>query len=299
MIISSDTLNSLRTGFNATFQGKLKATTSMWPRVATRVPSSTKSNTYGWMKNLPGMREWIGPRHVMAISEASYTIVNKPYEQTVGVDRYDIEDDNIGVYAPMFEAMGEGVAAHPDILVWTGAVAAGFATDCWDGQSFFDTDHPILNDDGETTGTFANTDGGAGTPWFLLCTRKAIKPFLFQERQAPQFVAMDDPTNPNVFMNREFVYGTDARWNVGYSFPQLAWGSKQTLNKDNYKNAREALMSMKGDGGRPLGLTPDLLVFPPNLEGEALEILNAERDANGATNVYKGTAELLNCPWLA
>jgi phage major head subunit gpT-like protein len=56
---------------------------------------------------------------------------------------------------------------------------------------------------------------------------------------------------------------------------------------------------MKGDHARPLGIRPTHLVVPPSLEGQALEILNAERDAAGATNVYKGTAQLIVCPWLA
>ena len=86
---------------------------------------------------------------------------------------------------------------------------------------------------------------------------------------------------------------------MGYGLWQMAWGSKQTLDKAHYKAAREALMGMKGDHGRPLGLTPNLLVVPPTLEGQALELLNAERDAAGATNVYRNTAELLVVPWLA
>jgi len=44
---------------------------------------------------------------------------------------------------------------------------------------------------------------------------------------------------------------------------------------------------------------PNLLVVPPALEHAGLTILNAERDQYGATNVYKGTAELLVVPWLA
>ena len=91
----------------------------------------------------------------------------------------------------------------------------------------------------------------------------------------------------------------NARGNVGFGFWQFAWGSKQTLNATNYEAARAALMGMKGDHGRPLGINPRLLVVPPSLEGAAMEILNAERDASGATNVWKGTAELMVVPWLA
>ncbi len=55
---------------------------------------------------------------------------------------------------------------------------------------------------------------------------------------------------------------------------------------------------MKGDHGQPLRIKPNLLVVPRSLEGAALELLNAERNAAGATNVWKGTATLFVCDWL-
>ncbi len=298
MIITSENLRALRTGFNASFQRALGAATSMQARVATPVPSTTKSNTYGWMGKIPGMREWVGPRQIMSLSESGYVIVNKPYEQTIGVDRDDIEDDNLGIYAPLFSELGEGVAAHPDILVFS-LLKNGFTTECFDGQNFFDTDHPVIGDDGETVGVYANTDGGATTPWFLLSTRRVLKPLIFQERKKPQFVALDNPDDPNVFHNKQYLYGTDARWNVGFGFPQMAWGSKQTLDATHYATARAAISGFKGDGGRPLGLVPDLLVVPPSLESAGRKLLNSEYGAGGETNEWKGTAELLVVPWLA
>jgi len=96
-----------------------------------------------------------------------------------------------------------------------------------------------------------------------------------------------------------FFYGADLRCNVGYGFPQMAWGSRQTLNAANYAIARAAIQNMKGDGGRPLGLVPNLLVVPPSLESAGRQILNSEYGTGGITNEWKGTAELLVVPWLA
>lgn len=297
MIINSANLDAIRTGFNTAFRRGLDQARPQYTRVSTTVPSSTRDNTYGWLGKLPNLREWIGARAVHGIAEHDYKIRNKSFELTIGVDRDDIEDDNLGVYEPLFVEMGESVAAQPDQLVW-GAMKDGFASACYDGQYYFDTDHPVLDENGNVN-SVANTDGGAGAPWFLIDNRRSLKPIIFQERRAPQFVAKDDPKDDNVFDNKEFRYGVDCRRNVGYGFWQFAWGSKQTLDKAAYRGAREAIMSMKGDYGRPLGLMPTLLVVPPSLEGEALEILNAERDAAGATNVYRNTAELLVVPWLA
>ena len=114
MKINSASLNALRVGFKTSFQGGLTQAQSQYGRVATTVPSSAKSEKYGWLGKLPRIREWIGDRLVQNLSEHDYEIKNKPFELTIGVDRDDIEDDNLGIYAPMFSEMGMETAAHPD-----------------------------------------------------------------------------------------------------------------------------------------------------------------------------------------
>lgn len=297
MIISHATLDALRVGFKTEYQRALTVAPPLKDRVAMMVKSSTFENRYGWLKKLSGMREWIGPRVIDNLEEASYSISNRHFEKTIAVDRNDIEDDNLGQYSTMFAEMGELVSALPEQLVW-GLLRNGFTTNCFDGQFFFDVDHPIVDENGNTT-VYANTDGGAGTPWFLLCTNRAVKPIIYQERKPPEFVSMDKMNDEEVFKNRTFTYGVDMRCNVGYGFPQMAWGSRQTLNPANYAIARAAIQNMKGDGGRPLGLVPNLLVVPPALESAGRQLLNSEYGTGGITNEWKGTAELLVVPWLA
>ncbi|NTT86917.1 Mu-like prophage major head subunit gpT family protein [Tabrizicola fusiformis] len=296
MQVNSATLQALRVGFNTEYQNAFDAVPKMKDRVAKTIRSTTAMNTYGWLKGLTGLREWIGARQIDNLSEASYTLLNKHFEKTVSVNRNFIEDDNLGMYSEGFTLMGDGAARLPEELVW-GLLKAGFATNCWDGQYFFDTDHPIMLADG-TMSTYANTDGGGGTPWFLMCTNRPLKPIIYQERKAPVFTAKDRETDDNVFERNEFTYGVDTRCNVGYGLPQLAWGSKQTLNATNYAVARTGIMGMKADGGGPLGLIPNLLVVPPSLESAGRKLLNSENASGGETNEWKGTAELLVVPWL-
>lgn len=298
MIINTTTLDALRTGFNTSFRRGLGQATSLYTRVATTVPSSTKDNTYGWLGKMPNMREWVGPRHVHGLASHDYRIKNRSFELTIGVDRDDIRDDNIGVYDPMFVELGESVAAHPDLLVWD-LLKNGWNTLCYDGQNFFDTDHPVLGADGQTVASVSNSGGGSGAAWFLLCTKRALKPIIYQEREKASFVAKDNPNDTNVFQNKEFVYGVDGRWNVGFGYWQMAFGSKQTLNATNYEAARAAITGLKGDHGRPLGLVPDLLVVPPTLEGAGRELLKSALVNGGETNKWANSAELLMVPWLA
>ncbi|MNG18050.1 Mu-like prophage major head subunit gpT [compost metagenome] len=59
------------------------------------------------------------------------------------------------------------------------------------------------------------------------------------------------------------------------------------------------MQGMKGDKGKVLGIRPKLLVVPPSLRGVALEVVKAERNAAGATNINRDAVDVLVTPWLA
>lgn len=75
---------------------------------------------------------------------------------------------------------------------------------------------------GEDVDGLASGDPDPAKTWFIFDTRKPIKPLVFQERQAPVFIPRVDPTDPEVFDRRQFVYGVEARGNVGCSLPWLS-----------------------------------------------------------------------------
>jgi phage major head subunit gpT-like protein len=302
MIVNGANLRTLGISYNALYQQGLGQAPSYFKRVATVVPSTTGSNEYGWLGKMPNVREWLGDRQVQNMSTFGYTIKNKDFELTIGVDRNDIEDDNLGIYGPMFQEMGYSAMGHMDSLTF-GLLSAGFTTACFDGQPFFSLEHPITDVNGAPT-VYANcpaTAGGGGNPaWFLMASKRPLKPLIWQERKPFEFIPRDKPDDANVFSRKEFEYGIDGRHNVGFGFPQFCWGSTDALTSANYGLARQAIMSMKGDYGRPLGLIPDLLVYSPENENAALAILNAEFLPGGAggSNIYWKTAEPLNVPWL-
>lgn len=297
MLVNAANLDSLRVGFSTAFQNGLGQAPSQFEMLATIIRTNKKEQKYGWLGKIPNVREWVGPRAIQNLMQHDYSIREVPLELTIGVDRDDIETDDLGIYTPMFTEMGQSSGSYKDKLIF-GLLQNGFSTECYDGQFFFDTDHPVLDAEGNTV-SVANTDGGSGTPWFLLDVSRSLKPLILQIRKEFEFVSMTDLNSPNVFLNKEFVYGIDARMNAGFGFWQMAWGSKQTLNAANYAAARAAMGGMKGDYGRPLGITPRLLVVPPALESAALKIVNNELGPNGETNEWKGTAEVMVAPWLA
>ncbi|MEO1766786.1 Mu-like prophage major head subunit gpT family protein [Thiobacter aerophilum] len=299
-IITPALIASLRTGFSKAFQDSLTATPTDWAKVATKVPSSSASNTYGWLGQWPGFREWVGDRVVKDMAAQAYQIQNKLFESTVAVKRTDIEDDNVGIYTPMFSEQGRAAAAFPDQLVFQ-LLAAGETTLCYDGQNFFDTDHPVYpNVDGTGTATLvSNLQAGTGTPWYLLDTSRALKPLIFQERTTPELEAMTATNDEGVFMRDEYRYGIRYRCNAGFGFWQMAYKSKAALDATNFNAALAAMQSLKADGGRPLGITPTVLVVPPTLRAAAIELVKNERLANGASNPNFGVVDLIVSPWLA
>lgn len=286
MIVNKANLAGVYTGLSTLFNQTLKTTPVLWDRVATLVPSESSENDYKWLGKIPALREWLGDRIIKSLEAHKYVVINKKYEGTLAVAVDDIEDDKIGVYRPVVQGMAERAATHPDKLVFD-LLKAGFETDCFDGQFFFDEDHPVAG------GEVSNDGGGAGNPWFLLDVSKFIKPLLNQERQKPIFASLDEPTASNVFMRDEFLYGVKRRGNAGFTLWQLAYGSKETLDATNYAAYRAAMMAFTDDEGEPLDITPNLLVCGPANEGAARELLLSERTDAGKTNKWRNTAELL------
>ncbi|WP_420996235.1 Mu-like prophage major head subunit gpT family protein [Cupriavidus sp. 30B13] len=297
LVVNRANLSALFQGFKVLFQNAFTGAPADWDQVAMRVPSTTSKEVYPWLGQTTRFREWIGDRVLQNLMLHDFTIKNKPWENTVTIDRDEIEDDVYNVYGPMISQLGLDAKQHPDELVFA-LLASGFGAPCYDGQYFFDTDHPVLRQDG-TTGSVSNFQGGTGTAWYLLDTSKMVKPLIYQVRKDYKFVAMDQETDEQVFTSKKFRYGVDARSNVGFGLWQLAYASREELTAESYGEARAALSSMKGDNGRPLGVRPSLLVVPPSLEGAGLQILQAEKNASGATNIYQNTAKLLNTPWLS
>lgn len=297
MLITQQNLDLVFRGFKTLYRESFEQAPVHFDKVAMTVPSTSRDETYGWIGQFPTLREWIGPRHVQNLAASTFTIRNRKFESTVEVDRDDISDDKLGLFKPVFQEMGLVARQHPDQLV-SQLLAAGFAANCYDGQFFFDTDHPVLNALGEVV-PVSNVQAGAGAPWFLLDTSRALRPLIFQERETYEFQALDKPNEDIVFMTDKYLYGVRARVNAGFGFWQFAFGSRDTLNAASYASARAAMQGFRGDGGRPLGVVPTLLVVPPTLEDAARRLLNGENGAGGETNPWKGTAELVVTPHVA
>ena len=284
--------------FSTLFRQVLQDTPTYYEKLATEIPSSTREMRHAWLDRIPAMREWLGERVVNNLAVRMQSIENRLFEDTIAVKRVDIEDDLIGVYRPVIEELAMQAKMWPDKLV-TDAMLAGKTTLCYDGQPFFDPNHPqnmdnpasplqsnlltghaltpeALEDAITTMSGFIGADGkpleiipdllvvppqrkfaaarllqseligrdialavGHGAvadtnvlkgsldllvlprlatepnAFFVLCTKRAVKPFIFQNREAPEFAALTKPDDENVFKRDEFMYGVRARGAAG------------------------------------------------------------------------------------
>ncbi|MDY0011305.1 MAG: Mu-like prophage major head subunit gpT family protein [Rhodocyclaceae bacterium] len=299
MIINQAALGAVFTNFRADYQAGMLAAKPLYDRIALTVPSATREEDYGWLGQYNGLREWIGDKHLKGLRVHGFSIVNRKFENTITVPRDDIEDDRVGVLSGAFKLMGQDAALHPDRLCFE-LLRDGATKPCYDGQYFFDTDHPVDPDD-PAAGTVSNADltaPGDRPSWILLDTAQVVKPVIFQKRRDYTFTRLDNDGDENVFMRGEYIYGVEARVNAGYGLWQLAYGSNKTFDATRYATARAAMQSLKAPSGNPLGISPTVALVAPSVEQAARQVLVAQNDAAGAGNVWAGTAEVIVCPWL-
>jgi phage major head subunit gpT-like protein len=232
MLINASSISAIFINLKTTFAKAFEAAPSVWQKIAMLVPSTGSQNDYAWIDNFPRMRQWVGEKVVRALKAFKYTLPNQDFEATVGVRRNDIEDDNLGIYAPQAQMAGHSAKQWPDELIMD-VVNGAFANLCYDGQYFCDTDHPVIN---PATGEAVSVSN-KGT------------------------VALSCAT--------------------------------QALAIASYGAARTAMRKFKDDEGRPLNITPNVLLVPPALEHIALALINNDRLDDGKANPYKGTAEVV------
>lgn len=155
MMITPTNLAALFTTFSFLYQGGFTTAEVYWRRLASMVPSGTESNTYVWMEKIPKVRKWLGPRIIQnLVAREPRILINDPYELTLEIPKYKIQDDQYGVYAPSASMMGQQAAKWPDDVLSTLILSNPTA---FDGKAFFADDHPVNLDD-STFGTYDNLE---------------------------------------------------------------------------------------------------------------------------------------------
>ena len=293
MDINSENLNTLFYSFNALLQKGLAQAWNEWEKYCSVINSATALEKYPLTIISGGMREWVGPRFINAVSGKLLEVRNRDFEATQGVSRNDIEDDNIGFYSALFTEMGINAGAlWPRLSVEALCSAGKWA----DGGDFFTASRKIgkatinnvvagalsvsnyetarsqmmgfLQADGKTPiGLVPDTlmvgpsnektarqilkadlvaEGGTAVTnvhrdeaeiivnpylvgsdagkWFLMCTRRGIKPVAVQKRKVGPLVRWDKDSDPCVKDENRCDYGVHYRGAAVAVAPQLVIG---------------------------------------------------------------------------
>ncbi len=278
MVINFETMDDFHQTISTKFFNALAAAPpALWPQIASEIQSTSSRNTYPFLGELDDMREWIGPRIIRQLEQHRYSIENRKFELSLKAEVDQISDDAggaVALYGSVAEIRARSVALQPDQMMFREVVAMAPNADgnhsiiCYDGQNFYDTDHPV------GSGVVSNDMGGSGDAWYLLDTSKPLKPFIYQNREAPLMAAMTDFGNPHVFMLDQFVWGIKRRNAGGYGLWQGAVRSKEALNATTLRQAWERMNSFKNDEARNMGMNPTVLLVGQSNRFTAMDLLD-------------------------
>src|SRR5690242_20105469 len=103
-------------------------------------PSDQAVETYAFLGQSPGMREWIGGRQANGLGANSISIANKHFEGTLEIRNTDRRRDKTPQIEARIAEFADRTVTHWASLLST-LLLNGPSTACYDGQFYFDTDH--------------------------------------------------------------------------------------------------------------------------------------------------------------
>jgi len=102
--------------------------------------SDQAKEEYGWLGNVPQLREWVGGRNPKAFNDNGITLENKHFEATVEIPVAHMRRDKSGQVNAKIDSLARRTNSHWPSLLST-LLLNGTTKVCYDGQYFFDTDH--------------------------------------------------------------------------------------------------------------------------------------------------------------
>lgn len=154
MIINATNLQAASRGFRALYREAFSGASNIHETLAMVVQSASPEETYAFLKALPRMREWVGDRVIHGLEAAGFTIRKKDWEATIAVDRDEVLFDKLNLVRPRIQELARAAMQHYVELI-VGLMVNGFGAECYDGQYFFDTDHPVAGQSVSNKGTAA------------------------------------------------------------------------------------------------------------------------------------------------
>ena len=134
--VTRDVVRATNAAARTVFDTAFAAQQGVWREIATLVPSTQASEEYGWIGQVPAMRQWTDERVVKGLTAHSYQIRNKKFEATIAVAREVLEDEAHAQVRTRIEGLAEAASAHYDSLVFD-LLNAGTTEKAYDGAAFY------------------------------------------------------------------------------------------------------------------------------------------------------------------
>jgi phage major head subunit gpT-like protein len=99
-------------------------------------PSTSASEDYAWLGDVPGVKEWIGDKSLKGLKDYEYTIKNKDWYTGFAIDRNEMEDEKIQAIMPRVDMVAQTVAMWPPELIIE-LIKNGDSNLAYDGSAFF------------------------------------------------------------------------------------------------------------------------------------------------------------------
>lgn len=298
--VTAATLKTLEVNIKALFNKRMVEYKPLYPQISTKASSTAAKSIYAMLGAFPSLREWVGERVVKSLSGAHFAIENRKFESTISIKREQIEDDELSLFASVVGDMGEAAAAHPDELLFE-LIKQGYQQNGYDDVPFFSAAHPVSINNVETVASNILEPGDGedeGPLWLLVDNSRSVNPFIWQERMPYNITVVDNEQSRDVFFRDEYFYGIRGRGNMGYGLWQLAFASKAALTNDHFKGLYDRMCAQKNDAGRPLRVTPKLLIVGQSNREAAFKIAKAATLDNQAPNPNYGLVEVIVTPYL-
>ncbi|EBL8114912.1 hypothetical protein G6094_004842 [Salmonella enterica] len=296
--INEKTISAIYVGLKKTFQHAFDGVKPLYPSMTTRVKSNTASEVYGWVGDFPIIREWIGDREIHKLTEYEYALKNRKFESTITIPADKIADCQLAMYINTTAEMGQQAARHPDNLLFE-LLRNGTTKNGYDGVPFFGEHLTAAGGGKLNNALLAANKADMKAPWYLLDLNRAMRPFIWQEREKYTLTALTDPRQSrDVFMRDEYFYGIRGRGSMGYGFWQMAFMSNLELNAANFATLQSRMIGQRDKAGNLLGITPSVLLVGESNREAAFYIAQAEMLAGQLPNPNYKLVDVWVTPFL-
>ena len=147
MLVNGSAIRAVFTGLSTQFHNALQAVPTDYLDTTMTVASTGSGVDYAWLSRFPKMRQWVGDKHIKQLKLGNYYVKNLDWETTIGVDRNDIEDDQLGIYNAQAQMAGQSAGElYGDII--TDLKNNAFTGLGMDGVPYYSDSHTLTNADG-------------------------------------------------------------------------------------------------------------------------------------------------------